>query len=191
MPERPAPPGLGRPGIPGRASPSIPEPGIPRPPQRGGAPTSPPPERGPVTGPIAGTRFTVSIDGQDVAVARVSSPQLPADRDSLRLVSLGDRLPLAWSGAPACGAVVLERAFDGDTTLYAWRRRAATHDVEAQHAATRDVQITVLDAAGAVVATLLLQRAWPVRWSGPALDANDAQVATESLELIYADLLVR
>lgn len=191
MPERPAPPGLGRPGIPGRASPSIPEPGIPRPPQRGGAPTSPPPERGPVTGPIAGTRFTVSIDGQDVAVARVSSPQLPADRDSLRLESLGDRLPLAWSGAPACGAVVLERAFDGDTTLYAWRRRAATHDVEAQHAATRDVQITVLDAAGAVVATVLLQRAWPVRWSGPALDANDAQVATESLELIYADLLVR
>lgn len=131
------------------------------------------------------------IDGQDLAVSRVSSPQLPADRDSLRLESLGDRRPLAWSGAPACGAVVLERAFDGDTTLYAWRRRAATHDVEAQHAATRDVQITVLDAAGAVVATLLLQRAWPVRWSGPALDANDAQVATESLELIYADLLVR
>lgn len=191
MPERPAPPGLGRSGIPGRPSPSIPEPGIARPPQRGGAPTPPPPERGPVTGPVAGTRFTVSIDGQDLAVARVSSPQLPADRDSLRLESLGDRLPLAWSGAPACGAVVLERAFDGDTTLYAWRRRAATHDVEAQHAATRDVQITVLDAAGAVVATLLLQRAWPVRWSGPVLDANDAQVATESLELIYADLLVR
>jgi phage tail-like protein len=63
--------------------------------------------------------------------------------------------------------------------------------VEAQQAATQDVQISVLDTAGAVVATLLLQRAWPVSWSGPALDANEARVATESLELVYADLLVR
>jgi phage tail-like protein len=191
VPERSEPPGPGRFEVPRRPPPTVPEPGIPRPRQPGGTPAPSLPERGPVAGPIAGTRFTVSIDGRDLAVARVSSPQLPADRDSLQLGSVGDRRPLVWSAAPACGAVVLERAFDGDTTLYAWRRRAATHDVEAQQAATQDVQISVLDAAGAVVATLLLQRAWPVSWAGPALDANEARVATESLELVYADLLVR
>jgi phage tail-like protein len=194
VPERPAPPPSPRAPV-GSQRPDVggvpPQPGIPRPPVRGGRPEPTPPQRGPVTAPVAGTRFTVSIDGRDIAVARVSSPQLLVDRESLQLESLGDRLPSVWSGAPATGAVVLERAFDGDTTFYAWRRRAATHDVKAQHAATLDVQITVLDAAGTEVGALLLQRAWPVRWSGPALDANEPHVALESLELVYADLLMR
>jgi phage tail-like protein len=185
--------GIPRPGAsrPVTAPPSVAQPGIPRPPQGGARPPQEPPQRGPSSGPIAGTRFTVSIEGRDVAVARVSPPHLLVDRGSLQLESLGDRHPLVWSGGPASGAVVLERAFDGDTTFYAWRRRAATHDVKAQHAATRDVEVAVLDAAGEVVATMLLHRAWPVRWSGPALDANEASVATESLELVYADLLMR
>jgi phage tail-like protein len=192
VPDRPAPPPTpGVPGGPPRATPRdpVPQPGIPRPPTRGVAP--PPPQRGPVTSPVAATRFTVSVDGHELAIARVSAPQLETERDSLQLESLGDRHPLVWSGRPAAGAVVLERAFDGDTTLYAWRRRAATEDVKAQHAATRDVRITVLDPAGSEVATLLLHRAWPVRWSGPALDANTAHIAVESLELVYADLLLR
>jgi phage tail-like protein len=177
VPERPRPP-------------TIAPPGVARPPQRGGVVTTAP-DRGPVTAPTAGTRFTVTIDGRELSVARVSAPELLADRSSLQLESLGDRLPLVWSADPASGAVVLERAFDGDTTLYAWRRRAATHDVKAQHAATRDVEIVVRDAAGTDIATLLLHRAWPVRWAGPALDANEASVAVESLELVYADLLLR
>lgn len=193
MSDRPASPGTGVPG--GRLRPVPrgpgPPPGIPRPPQRGVAPPPPAAERGPVTAPFSATRFTVSIEDRDIAVARVSAPELTVDRDSLQLESLGDRQPLVWSGGPAAAALVLERAFDGDTTLYAWRRRAATTDVKAQHAATRDVSITILDAAGTEVSVLVLHRAWPVRWSGPALDANEATIATESLELVYADLLLR
>jgi phage tail-like protein len=189
----PAPPSApdvpGRPHRPVVRDPVL-QPGIPRPPQRDVAQPQPP-ARGPVTAPVAATRFTVTIDGRELAVARVSAPQLEAERGSLLLESLGDRTPLVWSGRPATGAVVLERAFDGDTTFYAWRRRAATHDLKAQHAATRDVEIAVLDPAGHEVAVLALHRAWPVRWSGPALDANEAHVATESLELVYADLLLR
>lgn len=187
MPQRPAPRS-------GRESLRLDLPGeplVPRPPVRGEGPTSAPEDRGPVATPFAGTRFRVTIDGRDIAVARVSAPHLPADRESLRLESPGERQPLVWSGDPAGGAVVLERAFDGDTTFYAWRRSAATHDVEAQHAATRDVHVTVLDDAGAQVATMLLHRSWPVRWTGPALAANEAHVAVESLELVYADLLMR
>jgi phage tail-like protein len=84
---------------------------------------------------------------------------------------------------------VLGRASDGDRTLSEWRRSALHRTRRVRDAATREVTIHLLDAALArPAASWRLHRAWPVRWTGPALDATEPTIAWEELELVYADL---
>jgi phage tail-like protein len=57
-------------------------------------------------------------------------------------------------------------------------------EVKRQHA-----EITVLDAAGEVVCSWGLTDAYPVKWTGPSLDAGGRQVAFETLELAHNGFL--
>lgn len=49
--------------------------------------------------------------------------------------------------------------------------------------------ISVLDAGGEVVAQWNLQGMYPVKWTGPSLDATGNQIATETLELAHNGFL--
>ncbi len=81
--------------------------------------------------------------------------------------------------------VVLRRALTRSRELYEWRRRIV-EGVEDR----RQVTISQLDApAGEVVNAWRLVRAWPCRWSGPAFDANETDLAYEELELAFDDLV--
>lgn len=50
-------------------------------------------------------------------------------------------------------------------------------------------EIAVLDAAGEVVAQWNLHGVYPVKWTGPSLDATGNQIATETLELAHNGFL--
>lgn len=50
-------------------------------------------------------------------------------------------------------------------------------------------EISVLDPAGEVVAQWNLQDVYPVKWTGPSLDAAGNQIATEVLELAHNGFL--
>ncbi len=81
-------------------------------------------------------------------------------------------------------AVVLRRALTSSTELYEWRRRIAAGKDD-----RRDVTIRQLSAPGGVVVNAWrLVRAWPCRWSGPALDALSGAIAWEEIELEFDDL---
>jgi phage tail-like protein len=140
--------------------------------------------------PSPNARFTVHIDGREVAVARVTAPTLAADPASVRAMPVPSEPDhVTWSGKPARGTVVLARAVDRDRTFYEWRRAALSADQEVHETATRHVEVSLLDAAGEEpVVTYRLVSAWPLRWSGPSLDALVPSVAHEELELVYHDL---
>ena len=81
--------------------------------------------------------------------------------------------------------VVLRRALSRDRTLFDWRR--AIVDGKNDH---RTVTIHQLERAGGHIAnSWRLVRAWPCRWSGPALNALESGVAFEEVELAYDDLV--
>lgn len=50
-------------------------------------------------------------------------------------------------------------------------------------------QISVLDASGSTVALWNLMGVYPQRWTGPSLDIDQNQVATETLELVHNGFL--
>jgi phage tail-like protein len=74
--------------------------------------------------------------------------------------------------------VTLRRAAGLDDALLAWAR----------HPEPRRVVVTVLDARREPACRYVLDKARPVRWAGPALDALSTAVATEELVLAAADL---
>lgn len=81
--------------------------------------------------------------------------------------------------------VVLRRALSRDTTLFDWRR-AIADGVDDR----RSVTIQQLEHAGGRIAnSWRLVRAWPCRWSGPALNALESGIAFEELELAFDDLV--
>jgi phage tail-like protein len=53
----------------------------------------------------------------------------------------------------------------------------------------RTAQISVLDANGDPVCSWKLDGVYPVKWTGPSLDAGGNQVAVETLELAHNGFL--
>jgi phage tail-like protein len=80
--------------------------------------------------------------------------------------------------------VILRRGVIGSLDLYEWIndiRNGASN-------AARTVTIQLLSEDGAPVLTWKLSRAWPSKYSGPALDAKGTDVAIEELVLSYERL---
>ncbi len=76
-------------------------------------------------------------------------------------------------------AVVLRRAVSGSARLWDW------YSSSVGERPGEDVVIELCEAAdGVVVARWVLVGARPVRWTGPALDANAEDVAMEEIELV-------
>ncbi len=81
--------------------------------------------------------------------------------------------------------VVLRRALTASTELYDWRRLIVQGKDD-----RRDVTIRQLSAPGGkIVNSWRLVRAWPSRWSGPAFDAMNNDIAYEEIELTFDDLI--
>jgi phage tail-like protein len=81
--------------------------------------------------------------------------------------------------------VVLRRALTRSTDLFDWRRRILDGADD-----RRQVTIHQLEGPGGRVAnTFRLVRAWPCRWSGPALNALESGIAYEEVELAFDDLV--
>lgn len=120
--------------------------------------------------PLLGTsHFRVLIGREELGFAEVS--------------------PLSSEVDPETGEgfahVVLRRALTHDTTLFDWRRAVVDGKRD-----RRTVTIHQLEGAGGRIAnSWRLVRAWPCRWSGPALNALESGIALEEVELAFDDLV--
>jgi phage tail-like protein len=74
--------------------------------------------------------------------------------------------------------IVLRRAITLDKSLYEWRMNLVRGQAD-----VRPLTISHLSAAGKVVRTWWIEGAWPVRWSGPSLDAMASRPAFEEIEI--------
>jgi|SRR5919204_2649033 hypothetical protein len=81
--------------------------------------------------------------------------------------------------------VVLRRALTRSTELFDWRRRIVDGAEDRRNVTIH--QLTGPD--GAVANGWRLVGALPIRWSGPAFNAQANEVAMEELELTFEDLV--
>jgi phage tail-like protein len=80
--------------------------------------------------------------------------------------------------------VILRRGVIGSLDLYNWINEVRNGSSNA----ARTVTIQLLSEDRVPVVTWKLLRAWPVKYSGPALDAKGTDVAMEELTLAYERL---
>ncbi len=86
--------------------------------------------------------------------------------------------PRLLAGDETFTPIVLERGLARDRELFEWFRRAER----------RDGAVVLLDPGGREVARWTFARGWPSRWEGPELDAGEAAVALERLEIVHEGL---
>ncbi len=76
--------------------------------------------------------------------------------------------------------LILKHGFTGDSTLWDWYQNNRNGAVE-----RKTGSIVLLDMDGGEVARYNFYDAYPVKWTGPALNAIRAEVGVETLELAF------
>lgn len=78
--------------------------------------------------------------------------------------------------------LILKRGISDDS-LWNWYKDVCFGKIERQ-----DISVCLLDEAGDEVMRWNFEKAFPVKWNGPALDAANAKVAVESVEIVHHGL---
>lgn len=136
--------------------------------------------------PFAGYNFRVEIDGIERAgfkeCSGLETSQEPGIYREGADVSLGMRkLP----GLVSSSNITLSRGVTTDSTLWEWRQRLMKGEAD-----RRNMSIILMDDQRNDVIRWNLRNCWPVRWSGPILDATADEVAIETLEITHEGLEV-
>lgn len=123
---------------------------------------------------------------------RIASPlptahfRILIDQDEIGILSVS---PLHWltegeTDSELRQSVTLRRAVSQDRRLFDWYRAAVKRKED-----SRDLTVVQLDCAeGKPVNIWRLQRATPVRWTGPRFDALSSEIAIEELEIRYESI---
>jgi phage tail-like protein len=88
-------------------------------------------------------------------------------------------------GVTRFGNITLKRGVDSNLDLWKWRQQVIEHGPDP---ARVDGTIELLDEAGQPVATYRFLRGWPVKYTGPDLNAASNEVAIETIEITHEGL---
>ena len=94
--------------------------------------------------------------------------------------STGRRRTRKIPGPIAVSNITLSRGITGDTSVWEWIKKIAETGIEGNR---RDGTITLYDVNLQAVAKWEIVAAWPVRVSGPSMNADGGQVGLEEIEL--------
>jgi phage tail-like protein len=127
-------------------------------------------------------RFAVEVD--NVVLAAFSQCSLPSLQLETQAVKEGGQntyvhtLPVRVTA----GNVRLKTGVTRDAALFKWYLEVMNGDIAN---AMRQVSIVTYDVASIRLATWTLYRAYPVKWTGPSLDATSTAAAVQEVELAY------
>jgi phage tail-like protein len=127
--------------------------------------------------PFTNFNFTIEIDG----INRAEFHECTGFNSSVDVIEHregGAISPLKLAGQTKYANITLRRGVTDDRELYAWHLAAASGDVQRKNGS-----IVVRDRQGKETARWNFFDAWPVRWAGPALNAEGNDIAIEELEV--------
>ncbi len=135
----------------------------------------------------AGFRFVVTVD--DIHLATFTEfvmPNLQVETLSIKeggQNSYAHTLPVRVT----TGNATLRRGFASDMRLLGWYLDVLKGDIAK---ATRQVTVTMLNTKREPIFTWNFRDAYPIKWTGPALKADQSAVAVEAIEFVYHEFVV-
>jgi phage tail-like protein len=129
-----------------------------------------------------GFQFAVEIEG--ISQARFQEVGgLDATTDVIEYREGGDNLgPRKLPGLTKHANLTLKRGYTDDQVLWQWFEDVMTGRTENIR---RNISVIQLDMAGQETSRWNLFRAFPVKYTGPAFNAKNNELAIESLEVAY------
>lgn len=136
--------------------------------------------------PLSATNFKVEIDGiateAFLTVSGIEADVTAADyRNGNDKTSSPRKLP----GEAKFNNIVLKRGMTSDLSLWEWMQETLDGKLT-----RRNISVVLLSDAGEEVLRFNFRDAWPVKWSGPILNAETSDVAIETLEIAHEGLSI-
>jgi phage tail-like protein len=136
--------------------------------------------------PFAAFKFRVEIAGiQRAGFQEVSG--LDAGQETIDYREGSDKTMTArkLAGLTKFSNIVLKRGITLDMDLWEWRKLVLDGKIAE---ARRNGAIILMDDEGHDAVRWDFRDAWPVKWTGPSLNASGNDVAIETLELVHEGL---
>jgi len=137
--------------------------------------------------PMPAYHFLVEWGGARVSFIEVSGLEITTDVIEHRDGADPDQTAHKMPGLTRYKNIVLKRGIlKGDNDFFNWMNTKSLNQVE-----RRDIIIKLLNENHEPVISWRAVNAFPVRLSGPVLNANSSDVAIEELELAHEGLIVQ
>lgn len=134
--------------------------------------------------PYRGFNFKVEIDGISEAGFRECSG-LDATTDSVDYREGNDPNHMRkLTGLNKHSAITLKRGITDSDKLWKWRQSVIDGKAE-----RKNISILLLNEAREEKWRWNIRNAWPSKWTGPSLNATSNDVAIETLEIIYEEMV--
>ena len=131
--------------------------------------------------PYLGFNFLVEIKGLTIAAfTEVTGLQVETEVHDYREGGVNDHMHRLAGPTKYPSNVVLKHGLSDVEELWKWHQ-----DVRQGKFERKSVSIILLDSAGEEAWRWNLIKALPVRWNGPELRADRAEVAVETIELVH------
>ena len=131
--------------------------------------------------PYMGFKFVVELGGVVVAgFSEVTGLQVEVEVQEYREGGLNEYMHKRVGPTRYPSNLVLKHGITDKRELWKWHQDVAHGKVERKNGS-----IILLNPAGDEVWRWNFEGAYPVRWNGPDLRANTAEVAVETLELVH------
>lgn len=131
--------------------------------------------------PFMGFRYLVELGGVVVAgFSEVTGLQVETEVQDYREGGLNDFMHKLAGPTRYPSNLVLKHGITDKRELWKWHQDVAHGKVERKNGS-----IVLLNTAGEEMWRWNFEGAYPVRWNGPDLRGNTAEVAVETLELVH------
>ncbi|MFF4039500.1 MULTISPECIES: phage tail protein [unclassified Streptomyces] len=134
--------------------------------------------------------FGVQLGGYMVeSIQEISGFTVEEDVVEVKQVtSEGKQIIRKQPGARQAGEITITRGLDQSSEFTKWIKETLNNG--AVNSARQNLTIEIKDTEGNTVRRIQLMQGWASRWEGPSLKAGESSAATESVTIVFEEIVV-
>ena len=105
-----------------------------------------------------------------------------------QVTSEGKQIIRKQPGARQAGEITITRGLDQSSEFTKWIKETLNNG--AVNTARQNLTIEIKDTEGNTVRRIQLMQGWASRWEGPSLKAGESSAATESVTIVFEEIVV-
>ncbi|WP_320781476.1 phage tail protein [Streptomyces sp. CRN 30] len=134
--------------------------------------------------------FGVQLGGYMVeSIQEISGLSVEEDVVEVNAVSsLGKQIIRKQPGRRLAGEVTITRGLDQSSEFTTWIKETLNNG--AVNTARQNLTIEIMDSEGNTVRRIQLMQGWASKWEGPSLSAGQSAAATETVTIVFEEIIV-